>query len=136
MDKYVKQVVVKSGVKKENGKLYYIAKGCVDASMKKQTYTSYVHLEQLNTGEVAYAHCMCPAGKEGCCSQDVALFFQIIECIQLDVRAIPDVFTCTQLLQQWHVPRNDELDEPILCEDVVFEQASYEKDQSRKSERN
>ena len=56
-----------------------------------------------------------------------ALLFPIIKYIQLDVNAIQDDLTCTQLLQQWHVPSNDELNEPILYEDVVFEQASYEK---------
>ena len=32
----------------------------------------------------------------------------------------------------WHVPRNDELSELILYEDVIFEKASYEKDTSGK----
>ncbi len=62
----------------------------------------------------------------------MALLFQLLEYIQLDATVIPDDFTSTQLLQQWHVPTNDELDEAILYEDVVFERASYEKDKSGK----
>lgn len=41
---------------------------------------------------------------------------------------MPDDLTCTQVLQQWHVPRNNEVDEPILYEDMKFEKPSYEKD--------
>lgn len=106
-------------------------KGCVNASMKKKNYVAYVHLKQ-DTGEVAYANCNCKAGKGGCCKHVVALLFQLLEYIQLDLKVIPDDLTCTQLLQQWHVPRSDELEEPILYEDVVFERASYEKDKSGK----
>ena len=62
----------------------------------------------------------------------MALSFQLLEYIQLDSKVIPDDVTCTQLLQQWHVPRSDELEEPILYEDVLFERASYEKDKSGK----
>ena len=123
-DKYVKQVVVKPDVKKGNNQLYFIMKGCVNASMKKKNYFAYVHLKQ-DTGEVAYANCNCKAGKGGCCKHVVALLFQLLEYIQLDSKVIPDDLTCTQLLQQWHVPRSDELEEPILYEDVVFERASY-----------
>ena len=107
-DKYVKQVVVRANVKKENNQLHYLVKGCVDASMKKLVYTVYVHLNQ-DTGEIAYASCKSKAGKGGCCKHVVALMFQIIEYVQLQLEEIPDDLTCTQLLQQWHVPRNDEL---------------------------
>ena len=134
-DKYVKQVVVRANVKKENNQLHYLVKGCVDASMKKLVYTVYVHLNQ-DTGEVAYASCKCKAGKGGRCKHVVALMFQIIEYVQLELKEIPDDLTCTQLLQQWHVPRNDELNEPILYEDVIFERASYTKDISGKKRKN
>ena len=60
------------------------------------------------------------------------MLFQIIEYVQLELTEVPDDLTCTLLLQQWHVPRNDELNEPILYEDVIFEKASYEKDTSGK----
>jgi hypothetical protein len=33
---------------------------------------------------------------------------QIIDYIQLNLKEVPDDPTCTQLLQQWHVPRRDE----------------------------
>ena len=99
--------------------------------MKKKNSVAYVHLKQ-DTGEVAYANCNCKAGKERCCKHVAALLFQLLEYIQLDSKVVPDDLTCTQLLQQLHVPRSDELEEPILYEDVVFERASYEKDKSDK----
>ena len=43
-------------------------------------------------------------GKGGRCKHIVALLFQIIEYKQLGMTEIPDQLTCTQLLQQWHVP--------------------------------
>ena len=57
-----------------------------------------------------------------------ALLFQILDYIQLELVEVPDDLTCTQLLQQWHVPRSDETDKPVLFEDLHFEKASYEKD--------
>ena len=39
------------------------------------------------------------------------------------------IMTSTQLFQQWHVPRADESDQPVLFEDIKFEKASLEKDQ-------
>ena len=74
-------------------------KGCVNASMKKNSYVVYIHLDQI-TGEVVYANCMCKAGKGGCCKHVVAMLFQIIEYVQLELTEVPDDHTCTQLLQQ------------------------------------
>ena len=54
--------------------------------------------------------------------------FQILDYIQLELVEVPDDLTCTQLLQQWHVPRSDETDKSVLFEDLHFEKASYEKD--------
>ena len=100
--------------------------------MKSNTYTVYVHLNEAN-GEVVYSNCTCTAGKGGKCKHVVALLFQVIEYKQLDMTEIPDHPTCTQLLQQWHVPRKDESDEAVLYENIVFEKAVYEKDvQARK----
>ena len=61
-------------------------------------------------GGVVYANCLCKAGKGGCCKHVAALLFQILDYIQLELVEVPDDLTCTQLLQQWHVPRSDETD--------------------------
>ena len=95
--------------------------------MKNITYTIYVHLNEAN-GEVVYSNCTCKAGKGGQCKHIVALLFQVIEYKQLDMTEIPDHLTCTQLLQQWHVPRKNESDEAVLYESIVFKKAVYEKD--------
>jgi uncharacterized Zn finger protein len=91
-DKYVKQVVVKADVKKENEQLFYIVKGCVNASMRKASYVVYVYMNQV-TGEIVYANCTCKAGKAGCCAYVVALLFQKIEYIQMDFKAVLDDLT-------------------------------------------
>ena len=125
-DKYVGQVEVKANVMKGSASCFLV-KGCVNAAMKSNTYTVYVHLNEAN-GEVVYSNCTCVAGKEGQCKHVVALLFQIIEYKQLDMTEIPDHPTCTQLLQQWHVPRKDESDQPVLHENIVFQKAEYQKD--------
>ena len=101
------------------------AKGSVNA-MKSNTYTVYVHLSEEN-GNVLYPNCSCIAGKGGQCNHVVALLFQIIEYKQLDITDVPDQPTCAQLLQQWHVPRKDESDEPVLYENILFQKAIYDK---------
>jgi uncharacterized FAD-dependent dehydrogenase len=40
----------------------FLVKGTVNAAMKSNTYTVYVHLNEAN-GEVVYSNCMCTAGK-------------------------------------------------------------------------
>jgi hypothetical protein len=69
----------------------------------------------------------CTAGIGGQCKHVVALLFQVIEYKQLDMTEIPDKPTCTQLLQQWHVPRKYESDKPVLYENMAFKKATYEK---------
>ena len=127
-DRYVNNVEVKPNVKMGNDEKFLI-KAIVHASMKQKNYVVYVHLNQT-TGEVVDGHCLCKAGKGGCCKHVAALLFQVIDYIELELSEVPDDLTCTQLLQQWHVPRTDELDEPVLYEDITFEKASYEKDAS------
>ena len=91
----------------------------------------YVHLNQLN-GEVVYANCACVAGKSECCKLVPALLYQVNDFIQLELSEVPDDLTCTQLLQQWHVPRSDETDEPVLLEDIKFEKSSFDRKDERK----
>ncbi len=62
-DKYVGQVEVKANVMKSSASCLLV-KGCVNAAMKRNTYTVYVHLNEAN-GEVVYSNCTCVAGKGG-----------------------------------------------------------------------
>jgi hypothetical protein len=94
------QVEVKKNVTKGN-MTCFLVKDCVNAAMKNNVYTVYVHLDEAN-GEVVHRNCTCTAGKGGQCKHVVALLFQVIEYKQLDITEIPDKPTCTQLLQQWH----------------------------------
>ena len=125
-DRYVNSVEVKADVLK-GSETHFLVKACVSASKKKQIYIVYVHLNQ-NTGEVTHGSCTCKAGKGGCCKHVAAVLFQILDYIELELTEVPDDLTCTQVLQQWHVPRGDEVDKPVLYEDMTFEKACYEKD--------
>ena len=91
-----------------------------------------MHLNQLN-GEVVHANCACKAGKCGCYKHVAALLYQINDYVQFEFTEVPDALTCTQLLQQWHVPRTGEADEPVLLEDIKFEKCSYEQDNKAKN---
>ena len=101
-------------------------KGFCKCCNEKQHNHCYVHLSDEN-GNVLYANSSCIAGKGGQCKHVVALLFQIIEYKQLDITDVPDQPTCTQLLQQWHVPRKDESDEPVLYKNIWFQKAVYDK---------
>ena len=125
-EKYVKNVQVKPNVYKDK-QCCFLIKASVNAAMKNNIYSVYVHLNQEN-GEILHCNCTCKAGKGGQCKHIVALLFQIIEYKQIDLTDIPDDLTCTQVLQQWHVPRKDEFDEAVLYEDIKFVKTSYEKD--------
>ena len=81
----------------------------MNAAIKNNTYTVYVHLNKAN-GEVVYSNCTCSAGKGRHCTHIVALLFQIIEYKQLDLTDIP------------------ESDELVLYENISFNKAIYEKD--------
>ena len=125
-DKYVNRVQVKPNVSK-GGEVHFLIKACVSASMKQQSYNVYVHFNQ-RSGKVTHGSCTCKAGKGGCCKHVVAVLFQVIDYIQLELTEVPDDLTCTQILQQWHVPKTSEVSEPILYEDMTFEKPSYERD--------
>ena len=64
-DKYVGKVEVKASVGKDNMSCFFV-KGCINAAMKSNTNTVYVHVNQAN-GEVVYSNCTCAAGKGGRC---------------------------------------------------------------------
>ena len=122
-DKMVTQVVVKANVLKGTEK-FFLFKSVVHASMKKAHYVVYVHLHQ-DTGKISCASCTCTAGKGGCCKHVAALLFQILDYIQLELTEVPDDLTCTQLLQQWHVPNTSEkLDTAVLFDQVKISKAT------------
>ena len=95
--------------------------------MKKTQYVVYVHLHQ-DTGKISHANCSCPAGQGGCCKHVAALLFQLLDFIQLELTEIPDDLSCTQLLQQWHVPPNDKLETALLFDQVKFTKATCKKE--------
>jgi hypothetical protein len=123
-DRYVNNVLVKPNIWKGR-EVHFVVKACVNASMKKPTYIVYVHLNQ-ESGDVTHGSCSCKTGKGGCCKHVAAIIFQLIDYIQLELTEVPDDLTCIQVLQQWHVPRNNEVVEPILYEDMKFEKPSYD----------
>ena len=52
---------------------------------------------------VFYAKCKCKAGAGGYCKHVASAIYQLVD--YKDIKTVPDDKTCTDLLQQWHVPR-------------------------------
>ena len=94
---------------------------------KESLCSLYVHLHQ-DAGKVSHASCSCLAGQGGCCKLVAALLFQLLDYIRLELTEVPDDLTCTQLLQQWHVPPNDKLETAFLFDQVKFAKATRKKE--------
>ena len=131
-DKMVSKDKVISNVRQGKDKLFYI-KCTVHASMKKTNYTVYVHLNQ-DTGKVIEAKCSCVAGNGGCCKHVAAALFQVLDFIELELTEVPDDLTCTQLLQQWHVPSCENIKTAVLFDSVKFTKAISTKSSSHSTE--
>ena len=48
----------------------------------------------------------------------------LLDFIQLEATELPDDLTCTQLLQQWHVPSGEEMQIAVLFNQVKFSKAT------------
>ena len=125
---YINNIWVKSCIKKQGNTLYFLVRCDVRAEMKKKMYTVYIHLNQI-TSKIEYAKCQCPAGAGGRCKHVAAVLFQLLDFAELDLDEVPDDKTCTQELQQWHIPKKTDSAGPVLFEDLTFPQDTYEKDQ-------
>ena len=124
-ERMVTKVQVKADILKGTER-FFLVKSEVHASMKKAQYTVYAHLHQ-DTGKVSHASCSCVAGKGGCCKHVAALLFQVLDFIQLELTEVPDDLTCTQLLQQWHVPASEYTKSAVLFDHVKFAKATSKK---------
>lgn len=119
-ENYVKNVRVKPDVQIDSSKLFLV-KSFVCASMKKQVYTVYVHLLQ-DDGKVFKAKCSCKAGAGGCCKHVAATLFQIQDFVELGLSIVPDDQSCTDVLQQWNVPKGHAATPDIVkFTDLTFE---------------
>ena len=114
-NKMVTQVVLKANVLKGREMLF---------PFKSVHYTVLIHQHQ-DTGKICCASCTCTAGKNGCWKHVAALLFQILDYIQVELTEVPDDLTCTQLLQQWHVPNAGEKhDITVLFDQVKISKAT------------
>lgn len=90
---YVRKVVTKpdilSGVKR-----LFLVKANVSASMKRQNYLVYCHLDQLS-GEVAFSKCNCKSGQDGGCKHVAALLYLLLDYENLELKEVTDDMTCT-----------------------------------------
>jgi len=106
-----------NSVRSESGVLIYF-RGIAAPSMKDKNYK--VHLCFKNGGsKMKWATCECPAGNDGQCKHVVAVVYFIIDLYMTGVDKIPDVKTCTDKLQMWHV-RKPLTDEPLLFSEIQF----------------
>ena len=90
---YVRKVVTKpdilSGLKR-----LFLVKANVSASMKRQNYLVYCHLDQLS-GEVAFSKCNCKSGQGGGCKHVAALLYLLLDYENLELKEVTDDMTCT-----------------------------------------
>jgi len=123
---YVQKVQVKDHVKAKQN--LFLVKCNVGASMKKDVYNVYIHLDQ-STAEIYYAKCTCKAGAGGCCKHVAAALYQLVDYKQMEVKSVPSDKTCTDVLQKWHVPSNkSSSNEAVLFSDLTFLKANADKD--------
>ena len=76
-----------------------------------------------DTGKAIDAKCSCVALNGGCCKHVAAALFQVLDFIALELTEVPDDLTCTQLLQQWHVPSCEDIKTSVLFDSVKFSKA-------------
>jgi hypothetical protein len=132
-ENYVNKFRVKPNIQSGKNKLFLV-KSLVCASMKNQVYTVYVHLLQ-DEGNVLKANCSCKAGAGGCCKHVAATLFQIHDFVELGLSTVPDDKSCTDVLQQWNVPKNSNVSDVLLFTDLTFEKSNYESDTTKKRKR-
>ena len=65
---------------------------------------------------------------ESCCKHVAATLLQIYDFVELGLSIVPDDKSCTDILQQWNVPKNTATESPLLFTDLKFEKANFEKD--------
>lgn len=87
-------------------------------AMMKHSYNVYVRFKDGGQ-KLKWATLPCPAGIDGQCKHIVATLYSIIDLHHQDVSTIPDVKTCTDKLQMWHV-RKPVTDESLLFSDITF----------------
>ncbi|XP_065069968.1 uncharacterized protein LOC135694980 [Rhopilema esculentum] len=99
--------------------------------MKNTSYNVYVHLDQSD-GEILYSKGMCKAGQSGCCKHVAALLFTLLDFTNAQYSKIPDMLTCTQVAQKWHVPSATSmtLSAAGKFDDVIF--SKYEPNKEKK----
>ena len=64
------------------------------------------------------------------CSHVAALLFYLEDCVQRRDKLLSDNMTCTDKLQQWHIPPKRTIN-PAPVSDIEFRKAEYGKEQER-----
>ena len=113
---------------------FFLVKANVSASMKRQNYLVYCHLDQLS-GEVAFSKCNCKSGQDGGCKHVAALLYHLLDYENLELKEVTDDMTCTQVFQQWSIPSNSGTTKAVKFEELTFEKADYARDKENKRKR-
>jgi len=92
------------------------------------TYPVFVCLSR--NGDVYSAECKCVARLGEACSHVAALLFYLEDCVQRRDKVLPDNSTCTDKLQQWHIPPKRTIN-PAPVSDIEFRKTEYGKEQDR-----
>ena len=84
----------------------------------------YVHVCTLCVHVYTYAACRLGEA----CSHVAALLFYLEDRVQRRDKLLPDNTTCTDKLQQWHIPPKRTIN-PAPVSDIAFRKAEYGKEQ-------
>jgi hypothetical protein len=116
-EKMVTTLQVKADILKGTER-FFLVKCNVHASLKKVQYTVYVHFHQKHRKSVNCKLLLCSRTgwfMQACCC---LILYQILDFIQLELSEVPDDLTCTQLLQQWHLPASEDLETAVLFDNT------------------
>ena len=79
--------------------------------------------------DILCGECTCKPGCGGCSKHVGAALYQLVEYLQLDIKAVSDDKTCTDILQKWHVPQERQNQEPKKFTILQFYKADVRKEE-------
>ena len=99
---HVQTIQVKHSIEDE---CVYIQAKCLPKMRKDKVYLLQMVLKS-DEYDIIFAKCGCPAGKapHGSCKHIAALSFALADFSRL--KSLPELQTCTDVLQQWNQPRS------------------------------
>ena len=80
--------------------------------------------------DILCGECTCKPGCGGCNKHAGEALYYLVEYLQLDIKAVPDDKTCTDILQKRHVPAERQNQEPKKFTIFQFYKADVRKEEN------